>query len=80
MMIGRNVENIDMLIRFGYPYRRIALAYESLKRYCKDDKAEILDANIHRQLDELITEEHFHLEDTDYKFKLIKYINQLVLV
>ena len=79
MMIGRNVENIDMLIRFGYSFQRIALAYESLKRYCKDS-AEMLDENIHHQLDELISEEHFNLEDAEYKFKLIKYINQLVLV
>ncbi len=79
MMIGRNVENLDMLIRFGYPYRRVALAYDSLKRYCKD-KPEILDANIHHQLDELITEEHFNLDDAEYKMKLIKYVNQLVLV
>ena len=79
MMIGRNVENLDMLIRFGYPYRRIALAYESLKRYCKD-KPEILDENIHRQLDALVTEPNFNLDDVEYKFKLIKYLNQLVLV
>ncbi len=79
MMIGRNVENLDMLIRLGYPYRRVALAYKSLKRYC-EEKTEILDENIHAQLDELITEQHFNLDDAEYKFKLIKYINQLVLV
>ncbi len=79
MMIGRNIENLDILIRFGYPYRRIALAYESLKRYC-EDKLEILDQNISRQLDELITEKEFNLDDMDYKIKLIKYINQLVRV
>ena len=79
MMIGRNVENLDMLIRFGYPYRRVSLAYESLKRYC-EEKAEILDENIHAQLDELISEQNFNLDDSEYKFKLIKYINQLVLV
>ena len=28
MMIGRNVENMDMLTRFGYPYRRLSLAYD----------------------------------------------------
>ncbi len=79
MMIGRNVENLDMLIRFGYPFQRIALAYESLMRYCQE-KEEILDENIHHQLDELIAEDRFDLNDTDYKMKLIKYVNQLVLV
>lgn len=35
MSIGRNVENMDMLLRFDYSYERVALAYDSLKRYCK---------------------------------------------
>lgn len=80
VMIGRNVENLDILIRFGYPFRRVALAYESLKRYCVDDHLDILDENMEHQLDALITEEQFNLDDQDYKFKLIKYINQLVRV
>lgn len=80
VMIGRNVENLDILIRFGYPFRRVALAYESLKRYCVEDHLDILDENMVHQLDALITEEHFNLDDQEYKFKLIKYINQLVRV
>lgn len=80
VMIGRNVENLDILIRFGYPFRRVVLAYESLKRYCVDDHLDILDENMEHQLDALITEEQFNLDDQDYKFKLIKYINQLVRV
>lgn len=79
MMIGRNVENLDMQIRFGYPYRRVALAYDSLKRYCKEMKG-ALDENISGQLDSLIVEDKFNLADDDYKCKLIKYINQLVRV
>ena len=79
MMIGRNVENLDILIRFGYPFRRIALAYESMKRYA-DGMEDILDDHIMAQLDQLITESKFCLDDTDYKYKLIKYINQLVRV
>ncbi len=79
MMIGRNVENLDILIRFGYPFRRIALAYESMKRYA-DGMEDILDDHIMAQLDQLIAEDKFCLDDTDYKYKLIKYINQLVRV
>ena len=79
MMIGRNVENLDMLLRFGYPYRRVVLAYDSLKRYCKDLQGS-LDENISGQLDKLITAERFDLTDDEYKTKLIKNVNQLVRV
>lgn len=79
MMIGRNVENLDMLLRFGYPYRRVVLAYDSLKRYCKDLQGS-LDENISGLLDKLITAERFDLTDDEYKTKLIKYVNQLVRV
>ena len=79
MMIGRNVENLDMQLRFGYPYRRVALAYDSLKRYCKDLQGS-LDENISGQLDKLITADHFDLSDDEYKTKLLKYVSQLVRV
>ena len=79
MMIGRNIENIDMQIRFNYPFRRVALAYDSLKRYCKSMSG-ALDEHISAQLDSLITLEKFDLGNDEYKTKLIKYVNQLVRV
>ena len=79
MMIGRNIENIDMQIRFNYPFRRVALAYDSLKRYCKSMSG-ALDEHISAQLDSLITMEMFDLGNDEYKTKLIKYVNQLVRV
>ena len=79
MMIGRNIENLDMQIRFNYPFRRVALAYDSLKRYCKNMSGAI-DENISSQLDSLITLEKYDLGNDEYKTKLIKYVNQLVRV
>ena len=79
MMTGRNIENIDMQIRFNYPFRRVALAYDSLKRYCKSMSG-ALDEHISAQLDSLITMEKFDLGNDEYKTKLIKYVNQLVRV
>lgn len=79
MMIGRNIENLDMQIRFNYPFRRVALAYDSLKRYCKNMSG-TLDENISSQLDSLITLEKYDLGNEEYKTKLIKYVNQLVRV
>lgn len=79
MMIGRNVENLDMLLRFDYPYERVALAYDSLKRYLRQIPA-IVDDHIEGQLNSLIIEERFHLDDVEYKNMLLKLINQLVRV
>ena len=39
-----------------------------------------LDANIESQLDNMIVEIKFNLDDPEFKGKLIKYINQLVRV
>ena len=79
MMIGRNLENLDMQIRFGYDYERIALSYASLKRYCRH-MPDLLDENIESQLNSLIIRERFDLDDTAYKNKLLAYINQMVRV
>ena len=79
MMIGRNIENIDIMLRFGYPYRRIRLAYDSLKRYSQQIP-DIVDDHISEQLDALLTPEQFCIHDNEYRQKLIKYINQLVRV
>lgn len=79
MSIGRNVENMDMLLRFDYSYERVALAYDSLKRYCKQ-MPNIIDEDIEGELNSLIIEEHFNLNDVEYKNKLLELINQLVKV
>lgn len=79
MSIGRNVENMDMLLRFDYSYERVALAYDSLKRYCKQ-MPNIIDEDIEGELNSLIIEERFNLNDVEYKNKLLELINQLVKV
>lgn len=80
MMLGRNVENIDILLRFGYPYRRIALAYESLRRYCTEADEDIIDPNILAQLDVLLSDDLYNEADDTYKYKVINMVNQLVRV
>lgn len=79
MMVGRNIENIDMLLRFGYPLRRVVFAYETTKKW-GEELTGALDDNILGQLDQLLTEDLFDPENDDYKSKLIKYVNQLVRV
>ncbi len=79
MMTGRNVENLDMLLRFEYPFDRVALAYESLSRYMHAMPS-IIDDHIEGQLNSLIVEERYNLRDIEYKNKLLAFINQLVRV
>lgn len=50
MMIGRNIENLDMLLRFEYSYERIAQAYDSVKHYSRQLPG-LLDDHIESQLD-----------------------------
>ena len=79
MMIGRNVENLDMLLRFEYSYERIAQAYDSVKHYSHQLPG-LLDDHMESQLDSLIIREKFNLNDFDYKNKLLAFVNQLVRV
>ena len=70
MMIGRNIENLDMLLRFEYSYER---HYSRLL-------PGLLDDHIECQLDSLIIREKYDLNDLDYKNKLLAFVNQLVRV
>lgn len=79
MMIGRNIENLDMLLRFDYDFERVALAYDSVKHYYRQ-MPDIVDKHIEGELDRLIIRERFNLKDVEYKNKLLKFINQLVRV
>ena len=79
MMIGRNIENLDMLLRFEYSYERIAQAYDSVKHYSRLLPG-LLDNHIECQLDSLIIREKYDLNDLDYKNKLLAFVNQLVRV
>ena len=79
MMIGRNIENLDMLLRFDYGFERVALAYDSVKHWI-NQLPDVADENIEEQLDSLIVLERFNLNDVEYKFKLLNFINQFVRV
>lgn len=79
MMIGRNVEYMDFLIRFGYPYHRLHNAYEVLKGY-SIELIGALDEVISEKLDQLIDGKSYDPESEECKAKLIKYVNLLVRV
>lgn len=79
LRIGRLVENIDMHIRFDYPFYRIQEAYDELKE-CSEAEDGIFDQMILSHLDELLDEELYSHPTPEYKATVLKYINHLVLL
>lgn len=79
LQAGKLVENIDMHIRFDYPFYRIMEAYESLKA-CAETEDGIFDQMILGHLDELMDEDLYNDPAPDYRVKVLKYLNHLVLL
>ena len=79
MMMGRNVENLDMLLRFDYDHERITLAYDSLKRYIRQMPG-LLNEDIESQLDDLIASKSTKLSNTEYKNCMLSLLNQLTKI
>lgn len=82
LKIGKLVENIDIHIRFDYPFFRIKEAYESLIK-CGENEEELFDHMIEKHLGELLVEDVYdlyHVQNMEYKAKLLKYLNHLVLL
>lgn len=79
IIIGRNVELLDLLVRFNYPFERILTVYEDIKRH-SDSVSRIFDSVMGKQLDGLLVKELYNCQDEEYKNKLLKYINHLILV
>lgn len=79
IVIGKNIEYIDMLIRYDYPFERIQMAYDEIKRQGVCVKR-IFDSIIEKQLNDLFTKYQYEHQTPDYKNKVLKYINHLVLV
>ena len=71
-----------MHVRFDYPYFRIEEAYECLKK-CGEGEEELFDRMIEKHLDELLDEDLYnlyHVNNAEYKTKVLKYLNHLVLL
>lgn len=76
---GKLVENIDLHIRFNYPFYRIEEAYLSLKEYAQREEAHINAEKIDL-LDKLICEEKYACANEEYKQEVLFHINNLILV
>lgn len=79
LRIGKLVENIDMHIRFDYPFYRINEAFESLKQ-CAEEEPQMVDHQALKQLDVLLNEESYEQRNDTYKATLLCDINRIAMV
>lgn len=77
MHIGQNIENIDMLLRFNYPFERILVSFNALKKIFTTCNG-LIDTQVLSHMEDLLTEEKFCASDT--KGTLLKLCNILVRV
>lgn len=78
--IGRLIENIDLHIRFNYPFFRIEEAFLSLKDAISRIDNEVADPFALESLGELITEERYNDMDITYKERVLNNLNILITV
>ncbi len=76
LLIGRNIENLDMLLRFDYPLDRIVKAWESLKNIATYET--YTDQNITKKIDMQMTQENYN--DINFKNRVLSLLSVLTMV
>lgn len=76
MLLGRNVENMDMLLRFNYSPARIAQAFESIEK-CTTGIRHLIDEDNEAQLKQLVVEKSYDAHD---KAEVLSLVNTLARV
>lgn len=79
MKSGKMVELLDILARFQYPFFRLREVFDRLLK-CADIEKGMFDKHLLAQMDEMLTEKEFRISEPEYRYKFLKYLNQLVLV
>ncbi len=80
LKIGRLIENIDLHVRFKYPYFRIEEAFLSLKSQIARSESGIVDTKTLESLNDLISEQRYEGHDEEYKLTLLNNLNSLMAV
>lgn len=76
LMVGKMIEQIDIRVRFDYPYDRVELLYERLKTHLRYVPY-IYDVEVVEQIDKLLTAKKY-CHETFYKDKLLSLLNSIV--
>ncbi len=78
LMAGKIIEQIDIRVRFDYPFDRVELLYERLKTHLRYVPY-IYDVEVIEQIDKLLTAKEY-CHDMFYKDKLLTLLNSIVSV
>lgn len=76
LMVGKIIEQIDIRVRFDYPFDRVELLYERLKTHLRYVPY-IYDVEAVEQIDNLLTAKKY-CHETFYKDKLLSLLNSIV--
>ncbi len=81
LKLGRLVENIDLHIRFSYPYFRVEEVYLTMKELLTngDDMPDI-DMEVMAKLDGLMSEEMYEQAEVSYRRDLLHCLNSLMII
>lgn len=80
LMLGKQVEHLDMNIRFDYKHYRIEEAMSILEKYIADDPT-LVDRVMAAKLRAMaVDKEAYEQFDAEYKTKILNYLNCLVLI
>lgn len=80
LKIGRLIENLDLHVRFNYPYFRIEEAFLSLKEYISRCEGCVTNSFVLDELNELIREEPYTQGGESHKISLLNNLNMLIAV
>ncbi len=80
LKIGRLIENLDLHVRFNYPYFRIEEAFLSLKEHISRSESGVVDQFAMESLSELISEDRYEPDDLEYKERVLNNLNILIRV
>lgn len=76
LMAGKIIEQIDIRVRFDYPFDRVELLYERLKTHLRYVPY-IYDVTVIEEIDKLLKESEY-CHETFYKEKLLSLLNSIV--
>lgn len=79
MKTGKLVELLDILARFEYPFFRLREVFDRLLT-CAEVEEGIFDMHLLEKLDQMLNEQTYAIEKPEYRYTLLKYLNQLVMV
>lgn len=76
LMVGKLIEQIDIRVRFDYPFDRVELLYERLKTHLRYVPY-IYDVEVIEQIDKLLTAKEY-CHEPFYKEKLLSLLNSII--